>query len=92
MEPTLSQALHLMNGDTVNSKMQQGGLLKKLQEEKLEPLQIVEQLYIRCLTRKPTEEELAALAPLFAEGSDVNLGLEDSYWAILNCREFLFNH
>ena len=25
MEPTLSQALHLLNGDTVNAKIQQGG-------------------------------------------------------------------
>ncbi len=92
MEPTLSQALHLMNGDTVNSKMKQGGVLKTLQEQGLEPLQIVERLYVFCLSRKPTEDEIAALAPLFAEGSDVNLGLEDTFWALLNSREFLFNH
>jgi hypothetical protein len=92
MEPTLSQALHLMNGDTVNAKMRQGGVLAELQKEKLEPMQIVERLYVMTLTRKPTDEEKAALAPLFAEGSDVNKGLEDVYWALLNSREFLFNH
>lgn len=92
MEPTLSQALHLMNGDVVNNKIQQGGLLKTLQEQKLAPPQIVEQLYITCLTRKPTEQELAALNPLFAEGNDVNRSLEDVFWALMNSREFLFNH
>lgn len=92
MEPTLSQALHLLNGDTVNSKMQQGGVIAALRKEGLEPMQIVERLYITTLTRRPTEEERAALAPLFAEGSDVNKGLEDVFWALLNSREFLFNH
>ena len=29
MEPTLSQALHLMNGSTVNDKIKQGGLIAK---------------------------------------------------------------
>ena len=92
MEPTLSQALHLMNGDTVNAKMQQGKILETLKGEGLEPLQIVERLYINTLCRKPTEEEKASLSPLFADGSDVNRALEDVYWALLNSREFLFNH
>jgi hypothetical protein len=92
MEPTLSQALHLMNGDVVNNKIQQGGLLKALLDQKLTPPQVVEQLYITCLTRKPTEQELAALTPLFAEGNDVNRSLEDVFWALMNSREFLFNH
>ena len=92
MEPTLSQALHLMNGDVVNNKIQQGGLLKALLDQKLTPPQVVEQLYITCLTRKPTEQELAALNPLFAEGNDVNRSLEDVFWALMNSREFLFNH
>jgi hypothetical protein len=92
MEPTLSQALHLMNGDVVNNKIQQGGLLKALLDQKLTPPQVVEQLYITCLSRKPTEQELAALNPLFAEGNDVNRSLEDVFWALMNSREFLFNH
>jgi len=30
MEPTLSQALHLLNGNTVNGKIRQGGLIARL--------------------------------------------------------------
>ncbi len=92
MEPTLSQALNLMNGEVVNGKIRRGGVLKTLQDQKLEPMQIVEQLYITCLVRTPTDEEKEALAPMFAEGSDVNKALEDIFWAILNSREMLFNH
>ena len=65
---------------------------QSLQDKQLTPMQIVEQLYITCLTRKPTEQEVASLSPLFAEGTDVNRSLDDVYWALLNSREFLFNH
>lgn len=92
MEPSLSQALHLLNGDTVNAKIQQGGVITKLLAEKVEPLQIVERLYIACLGRKPNEAELNNLKPLFTQGSNVQQALEDTFWALLNSREFLFNH
>jgi len=92
MEPTLSQALHLMNGDTTNNKIQQGGLIAALLKEKVPPEQIVEKLYIRALSRKPTTDEAAALKSLFVEGSDHKRALDDIFWALLNSREFLFNH
>lgn len=92
MEPTLSQALHLLNGETSNEKIQQGGIIAALQNEKLPPEQIVEKLYIRCLSRKPVPDEIAALQPLFAEGNDIKRSLDDVFWALLNSREFLFNH
>jgi hypothetical protein len=92
MEPTLSQALHLLNGDTVNGKIQQGGLIAKLLAEKLEPLQIVERLYIATMGRKPTAEEVATFQPLFPAGMDPKPILDDLFWSLLNSREFLFNH
>jgi hypothetical protein len=91
MEPTLSQALHLLNGDTVNGKIQAGGVLAKLAAEKVEPLAIIERLYVTCLARKPTPEEVEGFKPLVA-GGDVNKTLEDLFWALLNSREFIFNH
>jgi len=92
MEPTLSQALHLLNGDTSNQKIQQGGVIAALQKENLPPEQIIEKLYVRTVSRKPLSEELAALKPLFAEGNDAKRSLDDIFWALLNSREFLFNH
>ena len=92
MEPTLSQALHLLNGGTSNDKIKQGGLIAAWMNEGLAPTQIVGKLYIRCLGRQPTAEEQAALAPLFAEGQDIRQSLEDVFWSLLNSREFIFNH
>ena len=92
MEPTLSQALHLLNGDTVNAKIQQGGLLPRLIASRKYPEERIMELYVRCLTRRPTREELDKLAPLIGEGSNQAQALGDIFWALLNSREFLFNH
>jgi hypothetical protein len=91
-EPTLSQALHLLNGPTVQSKIAQGGVVKKLLAEVKTPPAAVESLYIRCLARKPTPEETQNLTAIVAKAENPQAGLEDVFWAVLNSREFLFNH
>ena len=93
MEPNLSQALHLLNGDTVNSKITQGKLVPSRLAESQTPQQILEELYIRCLTRKPTAEEMASLKEVVAvDQAQQQQILEDIFWAVMNSREFVFNH
>jgi hypothetical protein len=93
MEPNLSQALHLLNGETVHRKIVDGGVIKRLAEQKLTPQQIVEELYLRCLSRRPTNEETARLnAAVSTPGADVQAALADVFWALLNSKEFVFTH
>ncbi|MBT6156558.1 MAG: DUF1549 domain-containing protein [Planctomycetaceae bacterium] len=92
MEPNLSQALHLLNGDTVQSKIVAGKLVDRLLAEGKTAPQVIEQLYVRCLTRKPTAKELASLSAVLAEQKNDKQVLEDVFWALLNSREYVFNH
>jgi hypothetical protein len=92
MEPNLSQALHMLNGDTVNAKIQQGKLIPTRLGEEVPVPQILEELYIRCLCRKPTEKELTNLMEIISQEENKQQALEDTFWALLNSREFLFNH
>jgi len=94
MEPNLSQALHLLNGDTVNTRIVQGALVKKLLDAGKKAPEVLDELYIRCLGRKPNETELKKLLPMI-EAQDKKVSqqnLEDVFWALLNANEFIFNH
>jgi hypothetical protein len=92
LEPTLSQSLHLMNGETVASKVAQGNLVGKMLQEKRPPAFVIEQLYHRCLSRAPRPDELQKLLAMVDASQDKKQALEDVFWAILNSREFMFNH
>ena len=92
MEPNLSQALHLLNGDTVNSKIKAGNVLGKLADQGLSPDEIINQLYVRCLSRLPTAKEKQTIKTILDAEKDKKSVLEDVFWSLLNSREFLFNH
>ena len=92
IEPNLSQALHLLNGETVGGKIGEGKLVERRLAEGKQPAEIIEELYVRCLTRQPTDTEKQKLGEAIAASSDVKVTLEDTFWALLNSREFVFNH
>ncbi|MFQ3652329.1 MAG: DUF1553 domain-containing protein, partial [Gemmataceae bacterium] len=92
LEPTLSQSLHLLNGDTTGNRIASGGLVAKRLAEKKTPAEIIEELYIRTLSRKPTAVEMKKLTDLIASEKDPRQALEDVFWSLLNSREFMFNH
>jgi hypothetical protein len=91
-DPSLSQALHMLNGDAVQGKIARGGLIKKWTDEGKTPEQIIEAIYVRSLTRQPKADEMAKLLAVVEEAENPQAGLEDVFWAVLNSREFLFNH
>lgn len=91
-DPTLSQALHLLNGETAHEKIRAGGVVKRLLDAGKSPTEIIDIVYVRCLSRHPTPAETERLVALVAAAPDPNQGLEDVFWAVLNSREFAFNH
>jgi hypothetical protein len=92
MDPNLSQALHLLNGETTTQRIAEGKLIDRLLSEGRSPESIVDELYVRCFSRKPTDVERAKIAEGLAGAPDKSLALQDVFWAILNTREFMFNH
>lgn len=91
-EPTLSQALHMLNGSTIGGKIAGGGFVPKALQAGKTPDQIIDSIYIRSLSRKPNPDEMKGLLELVAQAENPQQGLEDIFWAVLNSREFLFNH
>jgi hypothetical protein len=90
--PTLSQALHLLNGTTIESKITQGPVIKNLLAEKKAPREIASELFMRCFGRAPTDAELTRLEEHW-RGKEQEPGVyQDIFWALLNAKEFMFNH
>ncbi len=90
--PTLSQALHMINGTTVEEKITQGGVIKKLMAANKTPRDTVTELYLRTFGRFPTEEELVHLEPTWGVSEEQPAVFHDVFWALLNAKEFMFNH
>ena len=92
VDPNLSQALHLLNGRTLQSKIDDGSVVKKLLKQGQNPDQVIENLYLRCFSRKPTDDEMAKLKSFIAPDSNQEQVLNDIFWSLLNAKEFVFNH
>lgn len=94
-EPSMTQVLHLYNGDTLSQKLQspEGRIAKQLAAGATDE-EIIESAYLACLARRPTEAEKQQLLQVFAEaaGEERRLVVEDFYWSLLSSKEFLFNH
>jgi Protein of unknown function (DUF1553)/Protein of unknown function (DUF1549) len=93
-DPTLGQALQMMNGDIVNRKVAQGdGRLSRLfRDPKLSDPSLIRTLYLVTFNRPPTDIEEAAARDLLATSSSRVVGAQDLFWGLLNSKEFLFNH
>jgi Protein of unknown function (DUF1549)/Protein of unknown function (DUF1553) len=93
-DPTLGQALHLINGRTIAARIRNGtSRLQKMVKAKAKPTAILEELYLATYSRRPTDEERARLlGTIPKDPAKAARGFEDILWALLNSKEFLFNH
>jgi hypothetical protein len=92
-QPNIAQAMHLLNGDTLTKKIADpAGRVERLAAAKANPGAVVEELYLVTLSRPPSAEETARARQWLADAADLREGGQDLLWALLNSREFLFNH
>jgi hypothetical protein len=95
-QPSLGQALHLMNSETVGEKLAaDANVLGQLLQRGLDDQAVAEELYWRAYSRPPDEGERALVGNFLvserAAGRDHRRALENLLWAILNSKEFQLN-
>ncbi|MFT5468198.1 MAG: hypothetical protein ACI8UO_003306 [Verrucomicrobiales bacterium] len=90
---TMSQALHLMNAPELQAKLShEGGRVARLVGEIGANDALVEEFYLACYSRFPTDAELANAVDYLDGQPDRRTAVEDLVWSLLNSVEFVFNH
>ena len=93
-DPTLSQALHLINGQTIAKRISnKEGRLQTLLRSKTNSKEILDEIYLAAYGRHPTDKERKHLLSVVdADPKARQQAFEDTFWAMLNSKEFIFNH
>jgi hypothetical protein len=93
-DSSVTQALHLNNGQTLNDKLRDKQCrIEEWLKENISDEEAIRRVFQLGLCREPTTAELAKFRTLLADakGGDRRETFEDLFWAMLTGREFLFN-
>jgi hypothetical protein len=88
---SIPQALAMMNGARVNQAIRALGqetILSRLLTEIEDDEALVDELYLRTLSRQPTDEELETALEFALATQNRTAEFEDLFWALLNSSEF----
>lgn len=102
-DPSIAQALHVINGETLNRKLMNPNSVASLfLKLGVSDARMVEQIYLSAFSRFPSADERQRAVELLKgsrlpKGTPESLlearrqGVEDLLWALLTSKEFLFN-
>jgi hypothetical protein len=89
----LPQVLHLSMSPAIEAKISNGkGRVARLMERKSSTPDAVTELYLAAFSRLPTAAERDRAVKYVTDQKDARRGLEDLCWALMNSREFMYNH
>lgn len=91
---SLAQSLHLLNAAELKAKLAAPtGRAERLAKEDKPAETKVRELYLAAFSREPRPQELkTAIDYLNEPGTAANANWQDLIWALINTKEFLFNH
>ena len=90
--PTALQRLHLLNSSHILRKLDQSETLRALQQSKAKPRDILDTLYLKILSRYPTDEEAKTIADYRQASPAKRQVASDIAWSLLNTAEFQYRH
>jgi hypothetical protein len=92
-EVTMPQLLHLQNGDSVVAKVRSAeGRLQRLLAANKSDAEVIDELFLATLCRPASKEVVGRVGQALAEGGSREEAFRDLFWALLNSKEFAFNH
>ena len=93
MDSSLAQSLHLLNSKNVQEKITNGEGRAATLAKDTQPLdERIRRLFLTTHGRPPSAEETAKSASYVTSREGKPAAWEDLVWALMNSKEFLFNH
>lgn len=92
---SIPQALFLMNSPQLGQSMsaqRPDTYLGRVAAGTRDDESAIVEMYLRCLAREPNERELKICREHIAAASGRAAGLEDIFWALLNCEEIRYRN
>jgi hypothetical protein len=93
-EANLAQALHMLNSQEIQDKLTRGGARADLLAKDPRPdAEKIDELFAWAFARRPSPDHLQfALAHVNRHPQNKKLAYENLLWALINTKEFIFNH
>ena len=83
----------LLSPESIAKIRHREGTARLLANSQFTEDEIIESLYLGCFSRFPNEQEVQLMRTAFSDlGVERKEAVEDIVWALLNSREFVFNH
>jgi hypothetical protein len=92
-DASLAQSLHLLNSKDILGKVSaDAGMAARLAADSRPLDQRIDELYLLAFARHPDADELSVARQYIESKSASREAFEDMVWALINTKEFLFNH
>jgi len=90
---SLAQSLHLLNSKDVLGKVSSdNGMAARMAKDERPMDERIREMYLLAFAREPDAEELKIATSYIESKEKPREGFEDVVWALINTKEFLFNH
>jgi hypothetical protein len=86
-QPDMAQTMHMISGNTIQEKVSNAKLALSGMDE-----QVIDRIFLAALVRKPDQKESSAVIDRLKGDADRKSVYQDLLWAILNSKEFLYQH
>ncbi|MEX0938776.1 MAG: DUF1549 and DUF1553 domain-containing protein [Pirellulales bacterium] len=93
-DANLAQSLHLINSNEIQQKLasKEGRAAILAADAQRTPADNIAELYMRAYSRLPTPDEQSRAMAYIEKAENVGHAYEDIVWALINTKEFLFDH